>query len=797
MRVVQLARSLKMEGREIVKIGKELGIDIANTMSNIDNSDVEKIKAYINKKREDKKNIKPRVDINKIEEKLAKKAKEEDQVKKAKIKEEQKLQEERQKEEEARLAKEKERKEKEEEAIRKEEARIRKEQEERRLKEEEAKKQLKAQEEKLKDEKNNARKKDQTIAKNNKKSKNKKTNKNSKPKRDLRKKTGKQAEKQRAAKRHQKESQVEKNKDQVYQIQTPITVGDLANEIDKSASEIIMKLMSLGVMATINENLDEDVLELLALELDVNIVIPEPEEEKSAVELFNLDVEDDEKDLVERPPVVTVMGHVDHGKTSLLDKIKASKVTEGEAGGITQHIGAYQVESNDRTITFLDTPGHEAFTMMRMRGTQVTDVAILVVAANDGVMPQTIEAISHAQAAEVPLIIAINKIDLPEANIEKTKSDLAEHNLVSEEWGGDTIMVPVSAKTGEGIDELLEMVLLVADIQELKANPARNAVATIIDAKLDTGRGPVATVLVENGTLRTGDYVASGVASGRIRKMINDKGETVRQAGPSSPVEIQGLSVVPNAGDYLYSFEDEKTSRDYAEHMDQELRKERLAESSKISLDDLFERIQEGELKDLNLIIKGDVKGSIEALSASLLKLSTDEVKINIIHSAVGGIAESDVTLASTSNAIIIGFNVRPNNNALDLAQEEDIEIYTYTVIYQAIEDIENAVKGMHAPKYVENFIGRVEVRDTFKLPNGTIVAGGYVQSGKITRDSKLTILRDNIILHEGELASLKRFQDDVSEVAQGYECGLGIDNFNDIQIGDIIEASVMEEVVD
>lgn len=782
MRVVQLAKTLKMEGREVVNVAKELGIDVANTMSNLERHEADKIRDHVRSQREqkqkEKENIKPRVDIGKIEEKLAKEAKvkaEQEKISKAEQAEKDRIE----------IEKEEQRRKEQEQTRKEEEARRQKEQAEREKREEEARVALE------KERKEQERKKAQTIAK-----KNKPKNNKRRKKRDLTKKTGVQAEKRKAQKRHAKEARERKDEDIVYKIELPITVGEFAEAVDKSSSDIIMTLMGLGVMSTINENLDEEVVELLALELGIDIEVPEPEEEKSVEEIFNLNYPDNEEDLVKRPPVVTVMGHVDHGKTSLLDSIKESDVTGGEAGGITQHIAAYNVDVGEgRTISFLDTPGHEAFTMMRMRGAQVTDIAILVVAANDGVMPQTIEAISHAKAAEVPIIVAINKIDLPEANTDMVMSELAEHDLVPEDWGGQTIMVPVSAKTGEGIEDLLEMVLLLSDVQELKGNPNRSAIASVVDAELDVGRGPVATILVENGTLHVGDYVASGVASGRVRSMTNDRNQNVEIAGPSMPVEIQGLSDVPNAGDYLYAFTDEKDARDYAEYMEQQARRERLASSSKVTLDDLFERIKEGELQDLNLIIKGDVKGSIEALSASLQKIESDEVKINIIHSAVGGITESDVTLASTSDAIILGFNVRPNTNALELARQEEVDIRTYRVIYQAIEDIEAAVKGMHAPKYVENFIGRIEVRETFNLPNNTTVAGGYVIQGKVTRDSKVTVLRDDYMIHEGEVSSLRRFTDDVSEVNQGYECGIGIENFNDIKVGDIIEASVIEEV--
>lgn len=610
-------------------------------------------------------------------------------------------------------------------------------------------------------------------------------------KRDLTKKTGNTVSKQKLA--NKKETKDEAPK--VYKINPPITVKEFAEKVEMSTSEIITELIKLGVMAGINESLDRDVLEVLALESGLQLEFAEPEKEVDITEMFGLNVEDDEKDLVKRAPVVTVMGHVDHGKTSLLDAIRQSKITANEAGGITQHIGAYTVRTHSNKITFLDTPGHEAFTMMRSRGAQITDVAVLVVAADDGVMPQTIEAISHAKAAGVPIIVAINKIDKPSANIERVKQELTEHELVPEEWGGETVMVPVSAKTKEGIDELLDMIILVSDMQDLKANPNRKAVGIVIDAKLDIGRGPVASILVNTGTLKVGDNVATGTSNGRIRNMLNDKGKNVKKAGPSVPVEIQGLSEVPNAGDYLYVFDDEKIARSYSEEIRQRQRNAELKSANKISLNDIFERIKEGNLKELNIVLKGDVDGSVEAVTQSLLKLSTDEVKIKIIHSAVGAISESDVNLATSSDAIIIGFNVRPNNNALEIAKLEGIDIRTYTIIYKLIEDVEAAVKGMHAPKYQEKFLGRAEIRETFKLPSGTIIAGSYVSTGKITRNSKVKILRDNIIIFEGEVESLRRFKDDVSEVTAGYECGIGINGFNDIRVGDVIEASIMEEI--
>lgn len=835
MRVHELAKSLKIDNREVVKVAKELELNVANSMTILDEDEVNTIRNYFNKKtsksKPSKAVSKPRVNVDEIEKRLAQQAKEKEQKE---IEEKRKSEEaKRQKEQAARNKEKREatkpREEKAREATKKpiekndfkdksqrsekttrtdrrdssgqKEKFVKKDsapKDGRKVPSQQYKKDAPQKEGTVSsvDRGNKPYNKRKTAQKNNKREDKLFNERETKPstfRRDLTKKTGLAASKQKAAQRKDDKPQDGTN---VYSIKFPITVKEFGESIDRTTAEIITKLMGLGVMATINQNLDEDVVELLAMELGVEIETPEPEVEVPISEQFGLDFEDKEENLEKRAPVVTVMGHVDHGKTSLLDKIKSTKVTAGEAGGITQHIGAYTVRVEDEKITFLDTPGHEAFTMMRMRGTQVTDIAILVVAADDGVMPQTIEAIAHARNAEVPIIVAINKMDKPEANPERVKQELVEQNLIPEDWGGDTIVVPVSAHTGEGINELLDMVLLVAEVQELKANPNRLAVASVIEAKLDIGKGPVATVLVQKGTLKVGDNVASGISSGRIRNMLNDKGKSVKKAGPSIPVEIHGLSEVPNAGDLLYAFADEKEARSYADTVNQKIRSEQL-QTTKVSLDDLFSRIREGELKELNLIVKGDVKGSVEALVQSILKIPTDEVKINIVHTGVGGIVESDISLASASNAIIIGFNVRPNNNSLDIAKEEKIDIRTYTVIYKALEDIESAIKGMHAPKFIENFIGRAEVRDTFKLPNGTIIAGSYMISGKITRDSKVQILRDGIIIHQGDVQSLRRFKDDVKEVSSGYECGIGIDDFNDIQVGDILEASIMEEVVD
>lgn len=571
-----------------------------------------------------------------------------------------------------------------------------------------------------------------------------------------------------------------------------LTVAELAKKLHREPAEIIKKLMMLGVMATINQELDKDAIELICSDYGVEV------EEKVSVDLTDLDsfIEpDNPEDLVERPPVVTIMGHVDHGKTTLLDAIRQSKVAEQEAGGITQHIGAYQVDVDGKKITFIDTPGHAAFTSMRARGAKVTDITILVVAADDGVKPQTVEALNHAKAAEVPIIVAVNKIDKPSASPEKVMQELTEYGLIPEDWGGDTIFVPISALKREGIDQLLEMILLVAEMEELKANPNRKAYGTVIESKLDKGRGPVATLLVQNGTLKIGDPIVAGTTYGRVRAMVNDLGKRVKEAGPSMPVEITGLNEVPEAGDKFVIFDDEKTARQVGEARKEKALEESRVETSRVSLDTLFEQMKEGEMKELNVIIKADVQGTVEALSSSLQKIDVEGVKVNIIHTAVGGISESDILLAKASNAIIIGFNVRPNANAKKLAEEEKVDIRLYNVIYKAIEEIEAAMKGLLEPEYREKVIGQVEVRQIFKVSKVGTIAGSYVTEGKVTRDSSVRIIRDGIVIYEGEIDSLKRFKDDVREVAQGYECGITIKNFNDIKEGDIFEVYVMEEV--
>ena len=580
------------------------------------------------------------------------------------------------------------------------------------------------------------------------------------------------------------------------EIDDSIVVRDLADKMGTNVNNVISKLILLGIMVTQNQEIDFDTASLIAEEFSAKITKKEYIDQLQILEdsMANDDV-DDEKDLKPRPPIVTVMGHVDHGKTSLLDAIRNTSVTEGEAGGITQHIGASQVEINGKKITLLDTPGHEAFTSMRARGAKVTDIAILVVAADDGVMPQTIEAINHAKAAAVPIIVAVNKIDKEGANLDRVKQELADQGVIDEAWGGDTIFVPVSAKKHIGISDLLEMILLVAEVQEFKANPNRKAKGAIIEAKLDKGRGPVATVLIEKGTLHKGDFVLVGGAYGKIRAMFTSKGKKISEAGPSVPVEILGLNETPLAGDTLTVMDNEKDAKSIAEKRKDKRHNENMNASSKVSLEDLFSRIQTGEVKDLNIIIKADVSGSIEAVKQSLLKQSMDEVKVNPIHGGVGGINETDVMLASASNAIIIGFNVRPSVAAQELAKRENVDIRTYNIIYNAIEDIKSAVKGMLAPIYKEVIMGRAEVRATFKVPNIGTVAGVYVTSGKITRKSKIRVLRSDIVIHDGVLSSLKRFKDDASELNTNFEGGIGIEKYNDIKEGDVFEAYVMEEI--
>ena len=571
-----------------------------------------------------------------------------------------------------------------------------------------------------------------------------------------------------------------------------LTVAELAKKLGKQPSEIIKKLFLLGIPATINQDLDKDAIELICSDYGVEV------EEKVTIdetEFETIEIVDNPEDLVERPPVVTIMGHVDHGKTTLLDSIRHTKVTEQEAGGITQHIGAYQVVVNGKKITFLDTPGHEAFTTMRARGAQVTDIVILVVAADDGVMPQTVEAINHAKAANVPIIVAVNKIDKPTANPDRVMQELMEYELVPEEWGGDTIYCKLSALTGEGIDNLLEMILLVSEMEELKANPSRRATGTVIEAKLDKGRGPVATLLVQSGTLRVGDPIVVGYTYGRVRAMTNDLGRRVKEAGPSTPVEITGINEVPQAGDRFMVFEDEKKARQIGEARAQKQIVQQRSAKARVSLDDLFEKIKQGEMKELNIIVKADVQGSVEALVAALQKIEVEGVRVKIIHSGVGAVTEYDIMLASASSAIVIGFNVRPDANAKRVAEAEKVDIRLHRIIYKVIEEIEAAMKGMLDPEYEEKVIGQAEVRQTFKVSKVGTIAGCYVTDGKITRDSSVRLIRQGIVVYEGQIDTLKRYKDDVKEVAQGYECGVTIKNFNDIKEGDVIEAYVMQEV--
>ena len=573
-----------------------------------------------------------------------------------------------------------------------------------------------------------------------------------------------------------------------------ITVGELAEKLNKDASEIVKNLFMVGIMANINQSLNQDAIELICdeygVEAELEVVV-----DATDLETYFEDVDANPEDIIERPSVVTIMGHVDHGKTTLLDSIRNTRVTAGEAGGITQHIGAYQIENEGKKITFLDTPGHAAFTTMRARGAQVTDITILVVAADDGVMPQTVEAINHAKAAEVPIIVAVNKIDKPTANPDRVMQELGEHGLYPEDWGGDTIFVQLSAIKGDGIDELLEMILLVSEVAELKANPKRTAIGTVIEAELDKSRGPAASLLVQDGTLEIGDSIVVGNTFGRVRAMVNDLGKRIKSAGPSTPVEITGLQDVPLAGDRFVVFKDEKRARRIGEARQQQNILAQRQESQKVSLDNLFEQIKQGEMKDLNVIIKGDVQGSVEALAASLMKIDVEGVNVRIIHTAVGAINESDVTLASASNGIIIGFNVRPDVNAKRAAEAEGVDMRLHRIIYKVIEEIEQAMIGMLDPEYEEKVIGQAEVRQTINISKVGTVAGSYVTDGKITRDSQVRIIRDGIVVYEGQVDALKRFKDDVREVAQGYECGITIENFNDVKEGDIFEAFIMEEI--
>ncbi|MED3660441.1 translation initiation factor IF-2 [Ureibacillus sp. FSL K6-8385] len=615
----------------------------------------------------------------------------------------------------------------------------------------------------------------------------------SKNKGPQRKKPGIHGGKRQKSKQQQPQQPVKKELPEKITFYESLTVAELAKKLHREPSEIIKKLFMLGIMATINQSLDKDAIELVCADYGVEV------EEEVRIDKTDLNIyfeeKDPEEELVERPPVVTIMGHVDHGKTTTLDAIRHTRVTEGEAGGITQHIGAYQVDINGKKITFLDTPGHEAFTTMRARGAQITDIVVLVVAADDGVMPQTVEAINHAKAANVPIIVAVNKIDKPTANPQRVMQELTEYGLVPEDWGGDTIYVPISALKGEGIDQLLEMILLVAEVSELKANPNRRAIGTVIEARLDKGRGSVATLLVQNGTLRVGDPIVVGNTFGRVRAMVNDLGRRVKEATPATPVEITGLHEVPQAGDRFVVFEDEKTAREIGEARAQMAIQASRAQKARITLDNLFEQMSQGDIKELNIIIKADVQGSVEALASSLMKIDVEGVKVKIIHTGVGAITESDISLAAASNAIVIGFNVRPDANAKRAAEEEGVEIRLHRIIYKVIEEIESAMKGLLDPEYQEKVIGQAEVRQAIKISKVGTIAGSYVTDGKITRDANVRVIRDGIVIYEGELASLKRFKDDVKEVVKGFECGMQIKNFNDIKEGDIIEAYVMEEI--
>ena len=604
-------------------------------------------------------------------------------------------------------------------------------------------------------------------------------------------------ERGRRGKKRKNQNQEERTKQKIFQlteIEIPetVTVKDLAADMKKTTAEVIKKLLGYGIMATINQEIDFDTAYLIAQEFGITATKKETVTEEDI--LFD-DSEDKEEELETRPPVIVVMGHVDHGKTSLLDAVRKTNVIEGEAGGITQAIGAYKVKVKDREITFLDTPGHEAFTAMRARGAQITDIAILVVAANDGVKPQTIEAINHAKSAGIPIIVAINKIDLPDANIEKVKQELMAYELVPEEWGGDTIYVPISAKKGENIDQLLEMVLLEADVLELKANPHKQAKGAVIEARIDKSKGAIATMLIQRGTLDVGDTLVVGSSIGRSRAMKDDKGKSVKAAGPSTPVEIMGLTEVPEAGDTFYEVKNEKMAKHLIERRKRQAREKAINSATKVTLDNLFTQMEQGNLKVLNLIVKADVQGSVEAVKQAMEKLENEEVKVKVIHAAAGAVNQSDVTLAKVSNAIIIAFNVRPDNMAKEMAEKDEVEIKQYSIIYQAIEDVEAAMKGMLDPKYEEKVIGNAEVRQTFKISNVGTIAGCYVISGKVERNAGVRVIRENVVIHDGHLATLKRFKDDVKEVTKGFECGIQIENYNDIKEGDVIEVYIMEEI--
>ena len=623
---------------------------------------------------------------------------------------------------------------------------------------------------------------------------------NNQPKNDNKKAKKKKNKKEKNKKSHKQQPAIieapteETISEDTILVKDGMTVGELSEVLSVSSTELIKKLfMELKIMANINQSLTLEQIELIAMDYGKEIQ-EEVEINKEDLDLY-FEVEDEDKDLKERAPIVTIMGHVDHGKTTLLDTIRNTRVTAGEAGGITQHIGAYQVRAKDKKITFLDTPGHAAFTTMRARGAKITDVTILVVAADDGVMPQTIEAINHAKAAEVPIIVAVNKMDKPQANPDRVMNELVEFGLISEEWGGDTIFVPISALKGEGIDELLENILLVTEMQELKANPNRLALGTVIEAKLDKGRGAVATLLVQNGTLNVGDPLVVGNTFGRVRAMINDRNKNINVAKPSTPVEITGLQDVPNAGDRFVVFGDEKTARQIGEKRQQQYIETTRQANSAVSLDTLFEQMKQGEMKDLNIIIKADVQGSVEALAMSLAKIDVEGVNVRIIHTGVGAINESDITLAVASNAVVIGFNVRPDSNAKQMAQTEQVDIRLHSIIYKVIEEIEAAMTGLLDPEFVEKVIGLAEVRQVYKVSKIGTIAGAYVTEGKVSRDGKVRVIRDSVVIYEGEIDTLRRFKDDVKEVQSGYECGMTVENFNDNKEGDVFEVFIMEEV--
>lgn len=604
------------------------------------------------------------------------------------------------------------------------------------------------------------------------------------------------SEKQKKSDKKKKRNDKPQPEETELRMTAPITVKDYSEQIGKSSSEIIMKLMEMGIMANVNQDIDKDTITQLSDAIGVEVIVESAEsQEELDINDGLKQIEDKPEDLKPRPPVITVMGHVDHGKTSLLDTIRKTHVTEKESGGITQHIGASEVYAGEKKIVFLDTPGHEAFTAMRARGAQITDIAILVVAADDGVKPQTIEAINHAKAAGIPIMVAMNKMDRPEANPNKVMQELSEHDLLVEEWGGDVICVQVSAKTGEGIENLLEMVLLMAEMLELKANPNRPAEGIVLEARLDKAKGSVATIIIQKGTIRIGSSLVAGASYGRIRAMTNSNGVPIEEAGPSTAIEILGLSSVPEAGDKVNAVEEDKVARQIAEKRHERNRRAFFKETAHVSLEDLFDQIQQGEVKDLNIVVKADVQGSVGALSQSLLKLSNEDVKVNIISSGVGTVTESDILLASASNAIIIGFNVRPSSSVTSVAEREKVDIRTYRVIYEAIDDVQAAMKGMLEPEFKEVVLGKVEIRATFKVPNIGTIGGAYVLEGKVLRNAEVRLVRDGIVIYEGKISSLKRFKDDAKEVVAGYECGIGLENYNDIKEGDIIEAFKMEEI--